>query len=104
MVGFVQDKEEEDCQTLTFFSTKYFGRCFTSRYTLPIYSPVTPHARSIEPPMNHMLTSNEVQPSMVLPVKCSYNAYMMTPMATRMNIIPKYEINLNGFTENEVIP
>ena len=56
------------------------------------------------PPINHMETSKEVQPWMVLPWKCSTKAKMIITTATKVIARPRKVINFNGATENEVMP
>lgn len=56
------------------------------------------------PPINHMETSMEVQPWMVLPWKYSTKAKIIMMTATKVIAKPRKVINLRGATENEVMP
>ena len=56
------------------------------------------------PPINHMETSMEVQPWMVLPWKYSTKAKIIMMTATKVIAKPRKVMNLRGATENEVMP
>ena len=58
----------------------------------------------ITPPMNHIDTISEVQPSIVLPIKCSYRPYIMVSNDISVIVSPANVMNLSGAVENDVMP
>ena len=63
-----------------------------------------PSASRMAPPTNQTLTSREVHPGNVWPLKCAISAQAMTANEMTMKRTPSRRMRRSGRTENEVMP
>ena len=82
----------------------YLGLCFTSRYILPIYSPIIPRHISCIPPRKQRVDIKLAQPERVLPKKNPITTQIIKIKLNKDTTNPNSVINLSGLVLKLVIP